>query len=98
MSFNNQEFQYTHLSGSASDNQVFTGKGLLRAVVVNTTAASAINITDALLTVSAGTTGNVGIMQASILPGTYRYDIAISKGLTIARVGASDITVCWSQA
>ncbi len=94
---NRKEFEYTHLSGAASDNQIFIGRGLLKSVVVNTTAAGAINITDALLTASAGTTGNVGIMQASILPGSYEYEISISKGLTIARVGASDITVCWAQ-
>ncbi len=94
---NRQEFQYTHLSGAASDNQVFTGRGLLRSVVVNTTAAGAINISDALLTVSSGTSGNVGIMQASILPGTQRYDVSISNGLTIARAAASDITVCWAK-
>lgn len=94
---NRQEFEYTHLSGSASDNQVFTGRGILRSVVVNTTANAAINISDALLTVSSGTSGNVGILKANVAEGTYRYDVSISQGLTIARAGASDITVCWAK-
>ncbi len=93
---NRQEFQYTNIS-SASDRQIFTGRGILRAVVVNTTAASVISISDDILTVSSGTAGNVGILQASVLPGTYRYDISISKGLTLGVVGASNVTVCWAQ-
>lgn len=93
---NKQEFQYTHIT-SKSDSQIFTGRGLLRGVVINTTAAGTINVSDRLLTTTAGTDGNVGIIQASALPGTYRYDVSISKGLTIATGASSDITVCWAQ-
>lgn len=93
---NRQEFQYTKISAT-SDNQIFTGRGLLRAVVINTTAAGAINISDDLLTATSGTSGNVGIIQASVLPQTLRYDISISKGLTIATTAASNVTICWAK-
>jgi hypothetical protein len=98
---NKQEFQYTNISAANTTGaQIFTGRGLLRAVVVNTTAAGPINVTDGLLVTTgagSGTTGNVGIMQASILPGTQRYDVSISKGLTIANTAASNITIVWAQ-
>ena len=93
---NRQEFEYTH-SNSPQNVQIFSGRGLLRAVVINTTAASSIVLTDDLLTASAGTSGNIGVIQASALPGTYRYDISISKGLTVYSAGSSDITVCWAK-
>lgn len=93
---NRQEFEYTKIS-SASDTQIFTGRGLLHTVVVNTTAAGAINLTDAILTASSGTSGTVGILQASVLPGTFLYDISIANGLTVATAAGSNITVCWAK-
>lgn len=87
-----QEYQYTNIT-SATTTQVATGRGRLHSIVVNTTAAGAISIIDN----TTGTTANIGTLKASVVEGTYLYDICFSKGLRIVTAGASDITVCWSQ-
>jgi hypothetical protein len=89
---NPDENQYTYIS-SATTTQVFTGKGTLHSIVVNTTAAGSIKIIDG----TSGSTANVGTLVSSVVVGTYLYDIAISAGLRIITAAASDITICWSQ-
>ncbi len=44
------------------------------------------------------TTPLIATIKASAAEGTYLYDIAFSKGLSITTAGATDITVTWSQA
>lgn len=90
---NNQEYQYKYISTNTT-TQVFTGKGILHAIVVNTTAAGAVTIIDG----TAGTTGNVGILKSSVAEGTYQYHVSISAGLRIVTAASSDITICYSQA
>jgi hypothetical protein len=87
-----REFTYTNISTNTTTT-VFTGKGFLHSIVVNTTAAGSIKIIDN----TTGTTANVGTLKASVAEGTYLYDVAISAGLIIITAGASDITVAWSQ-
>ncbi len=87
-----QEFTYTNISTNTTTT-IFTGKGFLHSIVVNTTAAGSIKIIDN----TTGTTANVGTLKASVAEGTYLYDVAISAGLIIITAGASDITVAWSQ-
>lgn len=86
------EFQYTNIT-SATTTQIATGRGRLHSIVVNTTAAGAISIIDN----TSGTTANIGTLKASVVEGTYLYDVSFSKGLRIVTAGASDITVCWAQ-
>lgn len=88
-----QEFNYTNISTNTTAN-VFSGKGFLHSIVINTTAAGTIKIIDG---VSGDTTANVGTLASSVLAGTFLYDVAISKGLIIITAAASDVTVCWSQ-
>lgn len=90
---NKQEYQYKNITTNTT-TQVFVGRGLLRSIVIGTTAAGSITITD-----TDGTTsnGNIGILKASIVEGTYRYDVSVSRGLSIVTAGSSDITVCWAQ-
>jgi len=97
MAYNKNENNYTNIAAATGGVQIFTGKGILRAVVVNTTAAGTIAITDAVLTPTTGTTGNVGIIQTSVLPGTFLYDVTIANGLTIAAGAASNATIVWSK-
>lgn len=87
-----QENQYTNISTNTTTT-IFTGKGFLHSIVVNTTANGSIKIIDN----TSGTTANVGTLKASIAEGTYLYDVAISAGLIIITAAASDITVCWRQ-
>lgn len=90
---NDQEYQYTYIS-TGTTTQVYTGKCILHAITVNTTAAATIGIVDN----TTGTTVNVGQLKASVVEGTYQYHISMSKGIRIVTGGASDITVCWSAA
>ncbi len=93
MSFNNKDYQYTYI-GSATTTQVFTGRGTLKAIVINTaTAVGIITVIDGI----AGSTGNVAIIAAATPGQTLTYDICLSQGLRIVTAGASDITVVWTK-
>lgn len=61
----------------------------VHAVVVNTTAAGTITLSD-----SAGT---IAVLKASIAEGTYVYDAACSGYLGVAVAAASDITVLYGR-
>ena len=87
-----QENQYTYLAAQAT-TQVATGRGILHSIVVGETAAGAISIIDN----TSGSTANIGTLKASIVEGTYLFDVVFSKGLRIDLAAASKITVCWSQ-
>lgn len=85
--------RYTYISEAAT-TQVFTGKGILHAIIIGETSAGAISVIDNI----SGSTVNIGTLKASIAEGTYKYKCAVSKGLRIITAGASKITVVWSQA
>lgn len=76
---------------TATTTVVKSGIGRLKAIVVNTTAVGTITIYDN--TSAAGT--KIGILQASVLPGTFTYECRFQTGLTILTGAASDITVIW---
>lgn len=82
---------YAYIS-SATTTQVRTGPGVLKSITIGETAAGAISIIDDVT----GTTANMGVLKASIVEGTYEFNIAFSKGLRIVTAGASKITVCYS--
>ncbi len=92
MAYNNREYQYVHIA-SATTTQVCSGRATLKAIVVNTTAAGTITIVDAV----SGSTPVVGILQASVLPGTFVFENVMTAGIRIITAGASDITVIYSQ-
>lgn len=82
---------YVHIS-TTTTTQVYTGPCILKSIVVNTTAAGAISIIDNI----SGSTVNIGSLQASVLPGTYHYNVPISKGIRIVTAADSDITVTYT--
>lgn len=84
-------FNYAHIA-TATTTQVKTGRGTLHSIIVGTTAAGAITISDST---SAGTPA-IAILKASIAEGTYIFDVNFGTGLRITTAGASDITVCYS--
>ena len=86
-------YTYTHIS-TATTTVVSTKPCVLIAIIVNTTAAGAITIDDAV----SATTPTIGIMKASIAEGTYEYKVFCATGLTIVTAAASDITVVTSVA
>ena len=78
----------TVVVGYAAGAACFTGPGELFAIVVNTTAAGAVTVSD-----SAGT---IATLKASIAENTYYYEVAVSGYLKISLAAASDITVVHS--
>ena len=92
---NNKEYRYTYITTGATTN-VFTGRGILHNVTVNTKATGGIiRIVDN----TTGTTANVGIIDSSSL-GNFLYDVSISKCFIIdtgATSTEADITVSWCQ-
>ena len=85
-----QQFGYSNIS-SATTTTVKSGGGFLHSIVVNATAAGAITIYDSLT----GTGTKIGTMKASIVEGTYIFDVTFATGLTIVTAGSSDITVSY---
>jgi hypothetical protein len=75
---------------SASTNLCKTGAGVLGSIVVGETAAGTVKIYDAVTA-----TNQKGELKASIVEGTYRYNMAFTTGLTIVTSAASKITVNW---
>ncbi len=93
MAYNDKDYQYTYIA-SATTTQVFSGRGTLKAITINTaTAVGIITVIDG----TSGTTGNVAIIAAATPGQTLTYDISISQGLRIVTAGASDITVVWGK-
>jgi hypothetical protein len=86
--YNNKEYQYTNITTNTT-TEVFTGKGILQAITINTTAAGAITIQDGGVA--------LGVLVSNATVGTYWYNIAISDGLDIVTGASSDITVTWSK-
>lgn len=91
--YNTREYQKTYIS-TGTTTQVATGKGVLQAITVNTTAAGTISIIDG----TSGSTVNIGLLKASVVEGTYWYNCVFANGLRIITGAASDITVTWAQA
>ena len=89
--FNTPEYQYTNVS-SGSTNQIFTGKGVFFAVVVNKTAATAVALYDGI----ASTAQPIATLKASIVENTYVYNASVSSGLYVT-YGAGDYTVLWAK-
>jgi len=89
-------FEKTHIATTSSTVCV-GGQAVLRYVTVNTTAAGTIEVYDAATVATTGTINCVGILQASVLPGTFRYDCVMSRGITVIANTASDITVSYER-
>jgi hypothetical protein len=87
---NSDSYNYTNIA-TATTTVVKPGTGILKAITVNTTAAGAITIYDN--TSAAGT--KIATLKASIVEGTYEFNVAFATGLTIVTAGASDVTVSW---
>ena len=85
------DYKFAYIS-TATTTQVVTGNCRLIRIVLNTTAAGAITIIDG----TAGTTGNVAVIAASVLPQTFDFGIKLSTGLRIVTAAASDITVVYT--
>ena len=85
-----QENEYYYI---ATNNtfQVYTGKCILMAIVVNSTAAGAIKVIDG----TSGTTANVATLKSNVSEGRYDYGVSMASGIRIVTVAASNITVIY---
>lgn len=70
---------------------VKTGRGKLHTIVIGETSAGSITIYDALT--ATGTP--IGVLKASIVEGTYTFDVQFSTGLCIVTAGASKLTATY---
>lgn len=86
----NEKFEYKNITTGAT-TVVKSGTGVLKAITVNSTAAGTITVYDN--TSAAGT--KIATLKASVVEGTYEYNIAFATGLTIVTGAASDITVSY---
>ena len=77
---------------TATTTQVDTGAGQLIRIIVGETAAGAISIIDN----TTGSTVNIGTLKASIVEGTYDFNVQYATGLRIITAGASKITVVYN--
>jgi hypothetical protein len=87
----NDTYNYQNIA-SATTTVVKTGAGILRSIVINTTAAAAITIYDN----TAGSGNKIATIAASPAIGSvFEFHCAFNTGLTIVTAGASDITVAF---
>lgn len=74
---------------TATTTVVKSRSGILKNIVINTTAAGAITVYDN----TAGSGSKIATFPVSAVVGTYSYNARFVNGLTIVTAGASDITV-----
>lgn len=86
----NEIFEYKNIT-AATTTVVKSGTGVLKAITVNTTAAGTVTVYDN--TSAAG--AKIATLKASVLEGTYEFNVAFGTGLTIVTGAASDITVTY---
>jgi hypothetical protein len=78
----------TIVVGCEAGSAVLDCPGLLKSIIVNTTAAGTISLTDA--------SGTFAVLKTSIAEGAYEYDVDIAGFLLITLAAASDVTVIHS--
>lgn len=77
----------------ATTTQVFTGRGTLHAIRVNSTAATIVGVYDSAVGLQNGT---VALLKASIAEGFQEFDCVIANGLYVTN-GSGDYTVLWTK-
>lgn len=86
--YNAREYNHTNITTNVT-TAIFTGKGILQAITINTAAAGTIIIKDGTVV--------VGTIKASAAEGTYWYNTTIAANLSVVTAASTDITVTWTQ-
>lgn len=86
-------YQYQYIS-TATTTQVSTGQGQLIRIVVGTTAAGAITVSDAP---AGSATPIIATLKSSIAEGSYDFNLNFFSGLQITTAAGSLITVVYSN-
>ena len=76
---------------TATTTTVKTGRGILRGIILTETAAGAITVYDN----TAGSGTILAAFKASVVEGSYEFNLKFATGLTIVTAGASKLTVTW---
>lgn len=76
--------------GCAAGVIVAEGDRMLHSIVVNTAASGAVTVTDE--------DGTIAVLKASVVEGTYVYDVACSGYIGIAAAAATDLTILFEPA
>jgi len=82
-----EAFNYCHITTNATTTVSSNYTGVLHSVVINTTANGTITISDAK--------GTIAVIKASVLEGTYLYDVCYSGPLRVVNATTGDITVTY---
>lgn len=85
-------FKPTYIS-TATTTTAKSGAGTLGSITVGETAAGAITVYDN----TAGSGTIIAVLKASVVEGTYNFDVAFTTGCTIVTAAASKITVTTQQ-
>jgi hypothetical protein len=78
----------TIVVGCAAGSYPIAGNGTLSKIIVNTTAAAAIVVSDAR--------GTIATLKSGIAEGTYVYDVQVSGYLKVATTSTNDVTIVHS--
>lgn len=84
------DYKYSYINGTIT-NQVDSGQGRLIRIIVTKAAAGAVDIIDG----TSGSTGNIGVLKASIAEGVYEFGVGYTTGLRIVLAGSVDLTVVY---
>jgi hypothetical protein len=79
-------YSQRHIS-SATTTAVHARTAVLRAIVVNTTAAGAVTVNDAL--------GTIAVLKSGIAERTYQFDALCTGKIEVVTAAASDLTVIY---
>lgn len=94
--YNNREYKQTYLTGGTTA-QVFTGRGTLHAIVVGTTAATAVDVFDMVNPGTVTNTATVMVLKASVAENTYLIDAVMANGCYVTYGSGGTYTVLWTQ-
>lgn len=83
-------YNSTYIS-TATTTVVKTGAGVLKSITVGETAAGAITVYDQ----TSAAVPIIAVLKASVVEGTYEFNVGFATGLTIVTAGASKITVSY---
>lgn len=87
--------RWLHTVGSATINAKSGEPFVLLSVVINSTTASAITLTDTGNATNAARV--IANLKASVVEGTYEYNLPLLGSLKIDNPGGSDLTVTFSN-
>ena len=83
-----ESYSHKYIATAATTVVSSKDEGILHSIVVGTTAAATITITD--------NTGTIGVLKASVVEGTYTFDVAYTGHLTVTTAGTPTVTVCYN--